>query len=154
MDAIDPKIDYLLIDNLMYGGKHNEVMDYCKRMKCDLSDVLKLWFDASSPSGLMIENWYFDEYSVNSLSQATELVGVGGGVKFFAPGKDRIRISAESSFFELKKVSDLSAYKMRVRSINCEGAGWISEICNVTYNSITTTCKVMLEMDHWTGMKW
>jgi hypothetical protein len=142
MDAIDPRIDYLKIDEWMTNNNCKEVMKYCKRLGCDLSSVIQIWFEASDASGIMVGNSYFDQYTIRNTAQLAEYYGWGMKYKLL-PSRSELQIIATSNFMYLLDTMDFSS-KIEVNSKCINGGGFVIETKETDQD-----CSVAIEMEWW-----
>ena len=157
MDAIDPRIDYLLIDDLMLSHQIGDVVEYCSKLGCNIDEVLNLWFDASSPDGLMIESWYFENFKINLISEPIELSYKSSALAI--PSKKRMQMEARSysmGFYDTKLTRSTDVYKLRIKSRCHEGMGWVQSINHdfeITHHGETMYTDVGMEVDWWKKIK-
>jgi hypothetical protein len=140
VDAADPRVDYLLIDNLFQEGNSLGVIDYCKSLKCDINKVLALWFEAALPDGLMVDNFYFDDWSFTASVDTVEFQFAQDTYKI--PGSSKT-IKARSNFCHLLGTDIV---EKRVRCKNFKGVG---RIIHFSYGNNPRDTFMTISLDYW-----
>ncbi len=54
MDICDPEVDYDMINSMIIGQSYRDLYEYCNRNNLDVDGVVRLWYNAAQPGGVLI----------------------------------------------------------------------------------------------------
>jgi len=126
---MDPKVNYTAIDKWMSTSKQHMVREYCFENDLPLCDVIKIWYEASQPQGLMMEGWYFEEYKLRMDVDGSML----NNNQYYVCGvKKNCKIQARSYIMQNghqdRYFGNLTGHRFHIESSELEGVGYVTEI--------------------------